>query len=229
MSSKRRILAILVLSLWIAACGGASSEAGGVDPACVSDDSCDDGIACTRDRCREGVCQHESEPVACDDGNPCTRDACKPDEGCLNLPDREGLGCDDHDPCTQADVCRSGRCAGTPATCDDGDPCTADACDPVTGACVSPPVADGHPCDDGDPCTEDDACHDGACRGDAFCECLEDADCAAQEDGDACNGTLACLGHVCAVDPPRSSPVTPARTAPVSGPCACASRARVSA
>ena len=91
----------------------------------------------------------------------------------------DGAGCDDGSACTQGDQCLSGECVPGPApACDDGNPCTADSCDPGTG-CVS---------------------------GANSCPCEGDADCAAFEDDDLCNGTLICrLGEdgltSCDVDP----------------------------
>lgn len=86
--------------------------------------------------------------------------------------------------------------------CDDSDPCTlADECDGL-GGCSGTPVD----CDDGEPCTDGDFCLDGECfAGEGVCECLANEDCAGDEDGDLCNGTLFCntdeFPHQCAVDP----------------------------
>jgi len=159
-------------------------------------------VACTRDRCLDGACRHDPEPLACDDANACTRDACHPEKGCLNPPDREGQVCDDRNACTVGDVCGNGLCVGGAVSCDDGDPCTVDTCDPVQAACAHDPAAEGMACDDGDPCTTGDACSAGACLGGPDgCECRVDADCAAKDDGDRCNGVLACVLSACVVDP----------------------------
>jgi len=196
----RGVRAVVPLLVLLAACTGAASSSGPTEPACAVDADCDDGVTCTRDRCSQGACRHDLEPLACDDGNACTRDACHPEKGCLNLPDREGQACDDRDGCTTGDVCTAGLCAGTPASCDDGDPCTADACDPVAGACTHGAATDGTPCDDGDACTTPDACAAGVCAGGPdTCQCQVDADCAPLEDGDRCNGTLVCVEHACVV------------------------------
>ena len=90
--------------------------------------------------------------------------------------------------------------AGEP--CDDGDSCTwDDQCD-GEGGCAGEPMD----CDDGEPCTDGDTCFDGDCVAGVFiCECLADEDCAEQEDGDLCNGTLVCnhgeLPYLCVIDP----------------------------
>ena len=147
------------------------------DPAsgCVHDAApCDDGDACTADRCEawldgQAACAHDERD--CDDGDACTVDGCDPASGaCWSEP----VVCDDGDLCT-SDACDldSGVCAFEPTACDDGDPCTEDRCDPASGDCVSSQRI----CDDGDPCT-DDACDysDGACV-------FQARDC---DDGDIC-------------------------------------------
>ena len=138
----------------------------------------------------------------CDDDNECTADQCLGADGCENLPLSEGE-CKDGDSCTVADHCEEGVCVGNPVICDDGNPCTDDACD-AAGGCDF--VDNDDACDDGDPCTEADQCKEGACVGDVVpCDCQTDADCAALEDGDLCNGTLFCdLGqwpYECAIVP----------------------------
>ncbi len=138
----------------------------------------------------------------CDDGNPCTTDSCAGGGGCGHTALDSGE-CIDGDPCTVGDHCVSGVCLGSPVTCDDDNPCTDDLCE-ETGGCTFPPNTAA--CDDGDPCTLGDHCADGACVSvPVDCQCLVDADCAALEDGDLCNGTLVCdteiLPHACVVDP----------------------------
>src|SRR5690606_16844255 len=76
---------------------GTLAEAG---PSC----SCDDGVACTVDVCREGGCAHVPDSSACaDDGLACTSAVCDPEVGCVHVPDD--------------------------AACDDGVTCTMDRCD----------------------------------------------------------------------------------------------------
>ena len=137
----------------------------------------------------------------CDDENQCTADACSGPDGCVNTPLDEGE-CTDGNPCTVADHCLAGECIGDAVECNDENPCTDNVCT-ATGGCEYPAV-DG-PCDDEDPCTLADTCLAGACQGtDIPCDCMVDADCQELEDGDLCNGTLACdtnqLPHKCAVD-----------------------------
>jgi len=138
----------------------------------------------------------------CDDGNDCTTDVCLGAEGCEH-EDLDSGECKDGDACTVGDHCDQGVCLGLPIVCDDSNPCTDDLCDGLGGCSVE---FNSEPCDDEDPCTVNDTCGGGICAGFAVdCECQDDADCAALEDDDLCNGTLVCdtskLPFACAVDP----------------------------
>lgn len=178
---------------------------------------CDDGDVCTTDSCDPATgCQHEFNTAPCDDGNECTdsdscdqgqclgqvkncdddnvctADSCDPlsPGGCI-FPPKEG-SCDDGDPCATDDYCDQGECqAGQQQlSCDDGNPCTDDTCVPVEGCKYVNKV---DLCDDGDACTQGDFCANGSCfPGGNICACQVDVDCAAQEDGNLCNGTLEC-------------------------------------
>lgn len=131
----------------------------------------------------------------CDDKNPCTKDSCDPATGCSN-ENMEG-NCDDGDACTENDYCQTGVCKGSPAQCNDSNPCTDDSCESSSG-CVYAPNNDV--CEDDNPCTENDLCSDSTCNAGAnICACLSNADCTKFEDGDSCNGTLACEGNECVV------------------------------
>ena len=125
----------------------------------------------------------------CDDGNACTEDSCTGADGCQYLELSQGE-CVDGDVCTVGDHCDAGQCIGLPIVCDDDNPCTEDVCDGLGGCTVTFNQAD---CDDQDPCTVNDICKQGECVGYAVdCGCQVDADCAALDDGDACNGILFC-------------------------------------
>ncbi len=68
-----------------------ADEAG---PACVSDDGCDDGLFCNGlERCSEGMCRR-GQTVVCDDGIACTVDRCSEEtRGCESAaPDEDGDG-----------------------------------------------------------------------------------------------------------------------------------------
>ena len=166
---------------------------------------CEDGNECTEaDTCQGGQCV--GQPTDCDDGNPCTDDSCDPDVGCEY--DDNGDACEDGDPCTLGDTCVGGDCLSGLGTlyCNDGNPCTNDACEPGEGCDYTNTVG---LCEDGNSCTVGDYCSAGQCLSGANqCVCAADADCADQEDGDLCNGTLVCLKESqnplewsCVVDP----------------------------
>ncbi|MDI7269688.1 MAG: hypothetical protein QME96_17000, partial [Myxococcota bacterium] len=115
-------------------------------------------------------------------------------EECDDGNDTPGDGCEDD--CLY--TCHAAE------DCDDENECTRNACLPGgTGRiCIVEPAV-GDPCDDGNPCTEGDTCDaGGACASGAnVCPCAVDADCAAHEDGDLCNGTLVCVARSCEIDP----------------------------
>ncbi len=127
---------------------------------------CDDASACTTaDRCVSGVCMGDA--VVCDDGVACTMDRCDPVLGCTAQP--SAALCDDADPCT-VDVCApeqpaNGGC--TNALAPNGTLCGAPSCATVAmcvaGACTTLPTPEGYPCDDGDACSVGDACRAGSC------------------------------------------------------------------
>ncbi len=138
----------------------------------------------------------------CDDDNLCTDDTCAGDAGCEHIA-LDGVECIDGDLCTTGDKCQQGLCMGVALDCDDGNECTDDVCN-AEGQCQS--TDNSAACDDGDPCTANDECLFGACVGEQLaCACQADADCAALEDGDLCNGVLHCddstLPYVCQIVP----------------------------
>lgn len=84
-------------------------------PECRVDAQCDDGIACTRDRCdvAAGRCVRTPDDAPCDD-----RRFCNGVERCA-----VGVGCT----------------AGAPPACADAVACTRDACDDATQRCAAAP------------------------------------------------------------------------------------------
>jgi hypothetical protein len=129
----------------------------------------------------------------------CTATHCDQQEGvCVFEVSPDLKPCAEPQPCLSQAVCVSGKCRTDltrPRVCDDHDPCTDDQC--VEDACVFTPSTSF--CDDGNPCTTQDRCTQGACVGKpkAECACTEDSECAAFDDDDLCNGTLACVEGVC--------------------------------
>ncbi|MEZ4266209.1 MAG: SUMF1/EgtB/PvdO family nonheme iron enzyme [Myxococcota bacterium] len=161
--------------------------------------ACDDGDACTvGDGCQAGLCVG-GPAVTCDDKNVCTADLCNPVTGaCSSVP--AAGPCDDGNACTFGDACVAGACtAGAATSCDDANPCTNDLCSPTDGCTHTP---NGLGCDDGDACTTGDVCAGGVCAaGATVCLCQSDADCAATEDDDLCNGVRTCIQGACVTDP----------------------------
>jgi hypothetical protein len=155
------------------------------------DGDCDDGNPCTdNETCVNGACIGAVK--VCDDTNVCTADTCNPyvEDGCVFAP--QGGSCDDGDVCTVGDSCSAGECqpGANEPDCDDSNECTTDVCQSPTGCKHINAVGF---CDDGNSCTQGDYCANGTCiSGANACPCDDDADCAAQDDDDLCNGILNC-------------------------------------
>ncbi|MBM4345758.1 MAG: hypothetical protein FJ100_20485 [Deltaproteobacteria bacterium] len=179
--------------------------------------------ACLQTLCnpKDGKChavvQNEGQP--CGDGNPCTpNEACKGGKcasainTCLCQSDADCKAKEDGNLCNGTLYCdvATKQCAVNPATvvvcptAGDG-PCEVNTCNPKTGLCAALTLPkDGTACDDGSFCTPASQCAGGKCVGTAnTCQCQANADCAAKDDGNPCNGTLYCdLGTgKCAVNP----------------------------
>lgn len=134
--------------------------------------TCDDANACTdHDECGSGACAGipTAATTICDDGQACTRDRCDPaakaGQICKHDPITAlDVTCSDANGCTTHDVCVNGACVGAPldvtAICDDGKACTEPFCLPEQG-CANKPFSGA--CDDGDPCTGGDYCEQGEC------------------------------------------------------------------
>ncbi|MBI5609621.1 MAG: hypothetical protein HY902_12185, partial [Deltaproteobacteria bacterium] len=108
---------------------------------------------------------------------------------------------EDGDLCNGTLYCDQGShvCAVNPAsvvTCTTAfdEPCLTNQCDKKTGACGMKPAHQGNQCDDGSSCSGGGWCSYGDCQVTVkqACECVQDSDCKALEDGDLCNGTLYC-------------------------------------
>ncbi|MBL8602339.1 MAG: putative metal-binding motif-containing protein [Myxococcales bacterium] len=166
---------------------------------------CDDGIACTADRCDEstGRCVFTADNAACPAMNVC--DVAM--RGCVRIDCTNDTQCSDGDLCNGAERCVSNRCvAGTAVTCNDNIECTADRCDPSTGRCVSTP--DNSVCDNGSFCDGAEVC-DAArgCRSGPAPNCNDNVPCTV----DRCDETM------------RRCTNTPNPSAcPARGPCVAA-------
>ncbi len=149
---------------------------------------CDDGISCTiNDYCMGGKCIFEAKACACLTTKDCEAVTVKPDDLCTGVY-----------YCAPDYTCKK----TAPVVCEPSDnPCLTNVCDPKTGSCKPTPVQK-YPtaCDDNNDCTKSDVCEvtaegvfTGKCSsGTNTCKCVTNADCAAWEDGDKCNGTLYC-------------------------------------
>jgi hypothetical protein len=134
-------------------------------PPCATDDDCDDGVGCTRDRCgAEGLCLYQVDPASCDDGIFCNgQEICDPRRDCQPGP-RE--------------------------TCDDGDVCTIDRCNEERKTCDRAPRdldADGDPdffCAGGTDCDDFDPTRNGMVA--EVCADLVDNDCDGMADEMEC-------------------------------------------
>ena len=164
---------------------------------------CEDGDPCTLgDSCSAGSCS-PGAPKACP-GAACSIGQCSSQGGGCQFADAPDKSlCNDGNPCTENDACNKAVCSGTQLACDDADPCTADSC-ALSGACTHTAANDGAPCDDKKAWTVGDVCSKGQCvPGLDTKQCAANADCAAAEDGNLCNGTLFCnkATGVCQLNP----------------------------
>ena len=166
--------------------------------------------ACQKNQCEptSGLCALKAvnDKLACNDGNPCTvgevclAGQCAPSADiCQCQTDKQCASKDDGNLCNGILFCdkATGQCKVNPASivvCSsvDNSTCATNGCNPKSGACTLAFAATGTACDDDNTCTADDACGGGQCQGTKTCSCSQDADCAGQEDGDLCNGTLYC-------------------------------------
>ena len=184
--------------------------------------ACDGGAdtACAVNACKPatGMCAPAPAPdgTPCEDGEKCTAaDACKAGvcaAGVSVCQCQKDADCDplqDGNLCNGTLVCnpKANACVvdlATKVTCTTAadTACLRNTCVPATGACKPTATADATACQDGDPYTVGDHCKAGTCAaGQDVCACKMDKDCAALEDGNACNGTLYCTKkRTCAVD-----------------------------
>jgi formylglycine-generating enzyme required for sulfatase activity len=75
----------------------------------------------------------------------------------------------------------------------------------LLGVKIAPKKVKDVYCEDGNPCTPVDACSKGVCKPDDtnICPCTADADCAAKDDGNLCNGVAYCdkISGECKLNP----------------------------
>ena len=147
---------------------GCDPQNGCMFSALADNTTCDDSDPCTMGSvCSGGSCGGGS-PVVCDTPGQCQlAGSCVANIGCVYPPRSEGFTCDDNSRCTLRDMCVNGTCVGgEPVVCEASDQCHAvGQCDPVTGDCSEPALANGAMCDDRSVCTRTDECQIGACVG----------------------------------------------------------------
>ncbi len=173
----------------------------GTDPATGISKNGAPGTKCTKDcksiddSCKTNADCSKLKLGQCDVAWVCN----KKDQVCEALP-KLADPCDDNNPCTVDDLCIDGACLGYDAPCQDDNPCTIDTCDILTGCKHNDAV--NVACDDGEDCTVGDSCAGGTCKGgENACDCDEKdpKSCNKFDDGDLCNGTLACKAGSCVV------------------------------
>ena len=176
-------------------------------PACTSDEDCDDGDACTIDACDldTHICQYgllvcddgvfcngveicvdgdclRGQTPDCDDGFDCTTDGCDSEtDTCIHIPD--DASCDNGAYCDGTELCDVdlGCQSGAPVGCDDGVACTIDICDDIIDACTHVP--------------HDAACDNGLyCDGREYCDLVEGCQLGAPP---VCTDGIACTDDAC--------------------------------
>jgi hypothetical protein len=137
------------------------------NPALNDGTSCDDGNKCNGiETCHGGVCGAGSA-VTCSALDSCHKvGTCDPATGSCSQPAAaDGIACGTDNKCSSSAACKTGVCTpGAPVGCPAQDKCHGPGtCDPVSGACSNPALADGTDCDDGDKCDGPDVCKSGVC------------------------------------------------------------------
>ncbi len=149
-------------------CGSGGAErvcrSGKCSDGCVTDASCNDGVACTYDYCNieTHLCESYADDAFCDDGFFCNgEETCHAEQGCLP---GETVQCATDLECGEAYCDEVGqRCLTVfvDELCNDGNPCTNNVC--TANGCET--SYNSRACDDNNVCTENDLCILGTCTG----------------------------------------------------------------
>jgi len=149
------------------------------------------------------VCSIDPKTVVkCDASadTPCKKNTCEAASGlCSVVTSTDGQSCLPTDKCVKNATCQAGQCAGKALDCNDNNVCTDDSCDPKVGVCIH--ANNAGLCDDSNSCTVGETCKDGQCVSPpSQCACPTglDSECTQYDDGDKCNGVLACVNKFCA-------------------------------
>ncbi len=188
------------------------------DVDCSPTKACPKGKVCYNGRCGENTCTCDSDAdcEASGDGNFCNGTLfCNKAEKVCQLNPATVITCaDGNDTACVVNFCYSatGKCKLTPR-----ENLKKEVFYEITGVppnLVKKAVGEkvnAYPtkqvpvfCDDGNPCTVNEECTKGQCVSPlSICKCQTNADCAGEEDGNACNGTLYCdkVKGVCEINP----------------------------
>jgi hypothetical protein len=128
----------------------------------------------------------------------------------------DGTACDVNSVCVSGGTCQSGRCVGTPLSCDDGNACTVDVCNAVNG-CEHLPSP---------PCPGDGACMKGVCNPSSGCGLAPMDDGAACGPIQTCDQAQICIAGACVMRDPPDGYVC-AQASPCQGEGRCAASACV--
>lgn len=155
--------------------------AGCVASTCERDEDCDNGDACDGvETCMGSKCI-AGEPLDCDDGLACTVDRCV-NGVCEQMPDDDACAYEDLcvvGVCGEHAEADQRGCRPVSKMCDDGDGCTVDVCNPESGACESAKIDN----DNDGVAAVSDVCQSGDCDdnnpsiypgGDEFCNGRDD-------------------------------------------------------
>ena len=114
----------------------------------VAGDPCTSADTCFNGFCVDGVC---CTVPSCQAASVCNAaETCQPGTGtCSMTPINEGAPCD-AGACTSSATCHEGVCTGEVDVCAPADECHEfGTCDPSSGTCFNPTMADGQPCPGG--------------------------------------------------------------------------------
>ncbi|GEM_PF-2184963 len=173
--------------------------------ACSDGDACTGGDICIGGSCKGAtnlcLCKTDKDCIGKDDGNKCNGlPYCELKSGACATNPATVLVCPSATDTTclkNACVPLAGKCTMTAVEDALQRPCIQAKGDPIPNCrwerkpANAPSVA-APPCDDGDKCTKGDVCSGGSCAGTFVCTCKSSADCAADDDGNKCNGVLFC-------------------------------------
>lgn len=197
----------------------------GTEMLCVSSADCDDGVACTDDRCLGGLCSHafidseclatecgvalclpegcsiRSDDARCDDAISCTVDRCSASGTCSHEPDDTACTAGMEGVCSATDDCQYATCDGS--TCSpQPDLCRGAMCDGAT--CNRPSTCDPSTemCCAGtcvaSGCDDGDPCTDDSCGAAGCVHVVTTGSC---NDGNPCTIGDICTGGVCRGSP----------------------------